>query len=83
MTATHNPATPAGSPTRAIVYVTAEGLPDAWVVNEREVELHVTQPARRSKRSSSWPSTRPDPGPLMSTPRSPSPTGNTPATPPH
>lgn len=33
-----------GSPTKAIVYVTAEGLPDAWVANDREVEVRVTQP---------------------------------------
>lgn len=32
------------STTRAIVFVAAEGLPDAWVVNDREVEVTVTQP---------------------------------------
>lgn len=32
------------SPTKAIVYVTAEGLPDAWVANDSEIEVHVTQP---------------------------------------
>jgi hypothetical protein len=43
-------APPAGPPAptvtgpRAIVYVAAEGLPDAWVANEREIELRVTQP---------------------------------------
>ncbi len=35
---------PASNPTRAIVYVSAEGLPDAWVANEKEVEVRVTQP---------------------------------------
>ncbi|MFN8038881.1 MAG: hypothetical protein U0Q07_06685 [Acidimicrobiales bacterium] len=33
-----------GSPTKAIVYVTAEGLPDAWVANQNEIEVRVTQP---------------------------------------
>lgn len=32
------------NPTKAIVYVTAEGLPDAWVANANEIEVHVTQP---------------------------------------
>lgn len=41
---------PAGPPTptvtgpRAIVYVAAEGLPDAYVANVNEIELRVTQP---------------------------------------
>lgn len=30
--------------TRAVLYVAADGLPDAWVVNDREVEVHVTPP---------------------------------------
>ena len=43
-------APPAGPPAptvtgpRAIVYVAAEGLPDAWVANVNEIELRVTQP---------------------------------------
>lgn len=36
------PATIARS--KAIIYVTAEGLPDAWVANANEIEVHVTQP---------------------------------------
>lgn len=35
---------PAGNPTKAIVYVTAEGLPDAWASSHSEIELHVTEP---------------------------------------
>ena len=34
----------AEGPVKAIVFLTAEGLPDAWVANEREVEVRVTQP---------------------------------------
>lgn len=42
---TTNPATgPAGNSTKAIVYVTAEGLPDAYAASHSEIELHVTQP---------------------------------------
>ncbi len=48
MSATQPPEPPPADrpamPTKAIVYVTAEGLPDAWVANEREIEVHVTQP---------------------------------------
>jgi hypothetical protein len=29
---------------KAIIYVTAEGLPDAWVTNQNEVEVHLTEP---------------------------------------
>lgn len=32
------------NPTKAIIYVTAEGLPDAYAANDREIELRVTQP---------------------------------------
>lgn len=34
----------AEGPVKAIVFVTAEGLLDAWVANENEVEVRVTQP---------------------------------------
>ena len=30
--------------TKAVVYLTAEGLPDAWAVSDSEIELRVTQP---------------------------------------
>jgi len=36
--------TPPANPTKAIIYVTAEGLPDAYAVSDREIELRVTQP---------------------------------------
>jgi len=37
-------AAPNPNPNRAIIYVTAEGVPDAWVANANEIEVHVTQP---------------------------------------
>ncbi len=39
-----DPETPHADPTTAIIYVTAEGLPDAYVANTNEIEVHVTQP---------------------------------------
>jgi hypothetical protein len=36
--------TPSANPTKAIVYVTAEGLPDAYVANANEIEVRVTPP---------------------------------------
>ncbi len=48
MSATPPPEPPAAdrpaNPTKAIIYITAEGLPDAWVANANEIEVHVTQP---------------------------------------
>jgi len=48
MTTTPPPQPPAAerpaNPTKAIVYITAEGPPDAWVANANEIEVHVTQP---------------------------------------
>jgi len=38
------PSTPTVTGPRAIVYVAAEGLPDAYVANVNEIELRVTQP---------------------------------------
>ena len=39
-----DPETPTANPTKAIVYITAEGLPDAYVANAKEIEVRVTQP---------------------------------------
>ena len=33
---------PPANPNKAIIYVTAEGLPDAYVANRNEIELRVT-----------------------------------------
>jgi len=41
---TTDPATHTAGPPKAIIYVTAEGLPDAWVANANEIEVHVTSP---------------------------------------
>ena len=35
--------TSSANPNKAIIYVTAEGLPDAYVANANEIEVRVTQ----------------------------------------
>ena len=38
------PTTPTVTGQRAIIYIAAEGLPDAYASNSNEIELHVTEP---------------------------------------
>ncbi len=41
---TTDPGTHPAGPPKAIIYVAAEGLPDAWAANVNEIEVRVTQP---------------------------------------